>query len=121
MRGPLAHPVVPTMVSRGEAFDDLVLDVAHRYRRVLGRRWSQVEFAVEEVPPSDPAAWEDGIPLARLWPAGDRLPARIVVYRRPILTAARGRDHALIVHDVIVEQIALLLGVDPDEIDPYHP
>lgn len=121
MRGPLAHPVVPAMVSRAEAFDDLVVDIAHRYRPVLGRRWSQVEFAVEEVPPSAPAAWEDGVPLARLWPAKGRLPARIVVYRRPILTAARGRDHAVIVHDVIVEQIALLLGVDPREVDPDRP
>lgn len=118
MRGPLAHPVVPAMVTRTEAFDGLVIDIAHRYRPVLGRRWEQVEFAVEEVPPSGPADWEDGIPLARLWPAEGRVPARIVVYRRPILTAARGIDHAVIVHDVIVEQIALLLGVDPREIDP---
>lgn len=121
MRGPLAHPDVPTMTSRAQAFDDLVLDVAHRYEPVLGRRWTQVEFAVEEVPPSDPASWEEGVPLARLWPAKGRLPARIVVYRRPILTAARGRSHAIIVHDVLVEQIALLLGVDPHEIDPHRP
>jgi len=118
MRGPLAHPVVPGMLTRAEAFDGLVVDVAQRYRGVLGRRWSEVEFAVEEVPPSDPASWEEGVPLARLWPAEGRVPARIVVYRRPILTAARGLDHAVVVHDVIVEQIALLLGVDPREIDP---
>ncbi|NYF99119.1 metallopeptidase family protein [Janibacter cremeus] len=121
IRGPLAHPGVPAMTSRAQAFDDLVLDVARRYEAVLGRRWSQVEFAVEEVPPSDPASWEDGVPLARLWPSRGRLPARIVVYRRPILTAARGRNHAVIVHDVLVEQIALLLGVAPWEIDPHRP
>lgn len=118
MRGPLAHPVVPGMTTRAQAFDDLVLDLAHRYQPVLGRKWSTVEFAVEEVPPSDPADWEGGVPLARLWPSRGRLPARIVVYRRPILTAARGRDHTVIVHDVLVEQIALLLGVDPREVDP---
>ena len=121
MRGPLAHPAVPAMMSRAAAFDDLVIDVAQRYRPVLGRRAEHLEFAVEEVPPADPADWEDGVPLARLWPAKGRLPARIVVYRRPILTAARGRDHAVIVHDVIVEQIALLLGVDPREVDPGRP
>lgn len=121
MRGPLAQPDVPAMVSRAQAFDHLVIDIAHRYRQVLGRRWERVEFAVEEVPPSDPAAWEDGIPLARLWPADGRMPARIVLYRRPILTVARGVDHAVIIHDVIVEQIALLLGVDPREIDPGRP
>ena len=106
------------MATRAQAFDDLVIDIAHRYEPVMGRRWSQVEFAVEEVPPSDPAAWEDGVPLARLWPAHGRLPARIVVYRRPILVVTKGRDHAVVVHDVIVEQIAILLGVDPGEIDP---
>lgn len=108
------------MATRAEAFDDLVVDTAQRFRGVLGRRWSAVEFAVEDVPPSDPAGWEDAVPLARLWPAQGPLPARIVVYRRPIETISRGSEptHAELVHEVMVEQVALLLGVDPDEIDP---
>lgn len=106
------------MATRAEAFDDLVIDTAQRFREVLGRRWSSVEFAVEDVPPSDPAGWEDAVPLARLWPAQGALPARIVVYRRPVETIARGTDHGELVHEVMVEQVALLLGVDPDEIAP---
>ncbi len=118
MRGPLAHPPVPVMATRAQAFDDLVLDIAHGFRGVLGRRWTDVEFAVEDVPPSDPAGWEDGVPLARMWPAQGLLPARIVLYRRPVEVAAQGVERAIIVHRVLIEQIALLLGVDPEEIDP---
>ncbi|MFJ6133947.1 metallopeptidase family protein [Janibacter terrae] len=118
LRGPLAQPAVPAMATRAEAFDDLVVDTAQRFRRVLGRRWDDVEFAVEDIPPSDPARWEEGVPLARLWPAEGRLPARIVVYRRPVETIARGSDPVDVVHEVMVEQVALLLGVDPDEVDP---
>ncbi|WP_245634492.1 metallopeptidase family protein [Janibacter limosus] len=118
LRGPLAEPSVPAMVTRSQAFDDLVADTAQRFRNVLGRRWSAVEFAVEDVPPSDPAGWEEAVPLARLWPAQGNLPARIVIYRRPVETAARGGEHVDLVHEVMVEQVALLLGVDPGEVDP---
>ena len=106
------------MTTRAEAFDDLVVDTAQRFRGVLGRRWEAVEFAVEDIPPSDPAGWEDGVPLARMWPAEGALPARIVVYRRAVETAARGVEPVDLVHEVMVEQVALLLGVDPDEVDP---
>lgn len=106
------------MATRAEAFDDLVADTAQRFREVLGRRWGSVEFAVEDIPPSDPAGWEEAVPLARLWPAQGPLPARIVVYRRPVETVAPGAERGDLVHDVLVEQVALLLGVDPDEVDP---
>lgn len=106
------------MATRAEAFDDLVIDTAQRFRGVLGRRWGGVEFAVEDIPPSDPQGWEEGVPLARLWPQQGLLPARIVVYRRPVETISRGADQAEVVHEVMVEQVARLLGVDPDEVDP---
>ena len=106
------------MATRAEAFDDLVIDTAQRFRGVLGRRWGDVEFAVEDIPPSDPAGWEEGVPLARLWPAHGPLPARIGGYRRPVETISRGTDQAEVVHEVMVEQVARLLGVDPDEVDP---
>ncbi|CAM4108744.1 metallopeptidase family protein [Janibacter anophelis] len=106
------------MATRAEAFDDLVADTAQRFREVLGRRWGSVEFAVEDIPPSGPAGWEEGVPLARLWPAQGPLPARIVVYRRPVESVAPGAERGDLVHDVMVEQVALLLGVDPDEVDP---
>jgi predicted Zn-dependent protease with MMP-like domain len=122
VRGPLLPSTLPGYRTRGELFDELVLDAVER----LERRWSAqlegVEFAVEDVPPSDPAPWERGeVPLGRLFPADPPLPTRIVVYRRPVETRADDRDDlAHLVNDVVVEQVAHLLGVEPEEVDPRH-
>jgi predicted Zn-dependent protease with MMP-like domain len=46
------------------------------------------------------------------------MPARIVVYRRPVETrAADPRELAALINDVVVEQVASMLGVDPRELD----
>ncbi len=120
LRGPLAWPAVPAMLTRAERFDDLVLDAADRVRPVLGQRYAATEFAVEEVPPSDPAPWEEQEPaLGRLIAAHGRSPYRVVVHRRPIEARAHDeRDLADLIHGVIVEQVAALLGVPPSEVDP---
>ncbi len=109
------------MTTRREIFDDLVLDSAARLERHLQKR-ADVEFAVEDIPPSEPAPWEAGaVPLGRLFPAKGKMPARIVVYRRPVESRARdGRELAVIVQDVVVEQVAALLGMDPAELDPRY-
>lgn len=124
MRGPMAPPQVPLSVSRSDAFDDLVRDAADR----LERRWPQlaeVEFAVQEVPPAragdEP---DDVVPLGRLIPAGAsgrESPNRIVIYRRPVEIRAKSRDErALLVHEVVVEQVAELLGLSPETVDPRY-
>lgn len=135
LRGRLVPTEVPLSRSRSEQFDDLVLDAVEH----LESRWSgkleTVEFAVEDVPavPDGPPesmvygtdVVEDGaVPLARLLPggadpSGRATPPRIVVYRRPLELRALDRaDLADLVHDVVVEQVANLLGLDPDEVDP---
>jgi predicted Zn-dependent protease with MMP-like domain len=64
------------------------------------------------------------VPLGRLLAAslddkGMPSPARIVVYRRPLEARAVDRlDLADLVHDVVVDQVARLLGMDPDDVDP---
>ncbi|GAA1710471.1 metallopeptidase family protein [Isoptericola hypogeus] len=122
IRGPLLPPGAPAHRTRAQVFDDLVLDVVE----LLERRWSAqlsgTEFAVEEVPPSDPAPWEsDGVPLGRCFPAESGQPARVVVYRRPVeLRAADDADRADLVRDVVVEQVAHLLARAPEEIDPQY-
>ena len=97
----------------------------------LEPRWeaelSRVEFAVQEVPDGDPPDdMQDAVPLARLDPApedsGD--PAhgpRIVLYRRALLARADGEEElADLVLDVVVEEFARLLGVDPETVDPGY-
>ena len=120
--------LVPAARSRSERFDDLVRDSIAD----LEERWHEqlegVEFAVEDVPPPD-SGWDEGVvadetaggpvPLGRLLAAGPGTPARVVVYRRPLEARATGRgDLGQLVHEVVVDQVAQLLGLDPDVIDP---
>ncbi|WP_221353122.1 metallopeptidase family protein [Streptomyces beigongshangae] len=124
MRGPVAPPQVPLSASRGEVFADLVQDSVER----LERRWPQlsdIEFMVLEVPRFDPAGddglGDEAVPLGGTTPAhGDR-PARVVVYRRPVEIRTKGRDErAALVHEVVVEQVAELLGLTPETVDPRY-
>src|SRR5690606_5423731 len=117
---------LPSSRTRAEIFDDLVLDAVESLERRWGRELSGIEFAVEDVPGeldvygSD--VLEDGdVPLARLLPGQPGrygVPPRIILYRRPLEFRARDReDLAELVRDVVIEQVANLLGIDPDELD----
>jgi predicted Zn-dependent protease with MMP-like domain len=113
---------LPAWRSRRDRFDDRVLDAVER----LEQRWADqlegVEFAVEDIPPSDPAPWEhDEVPLGRFFPAEGDLPPRVVVYRRPVESRAPdGPEAGALVHDVVVEQVAHLLGLTPEQVDPSY-
>ncbi|MCW2680176.1 MAG: uncharacterized protein JWM62_1577 [Frankiales bacterium] len=128
---------VPAFQTRGERFDDLVLDAVEDLEQRWATELEGVEFAVEDVPAvplhgevgydEDVVADETAggaVPLGRLLPAGAdtrgrRTAPRIVVYRRPLEARAADRaDLADLVHDVVVDQVARLLQIDPDEVDP---
>lgn len=125
LRGRLVPASVPLARTRAEIFDDLVLDAVEHLERRHARELNGVEFAVEEVPPElnvyDTDVLEDGeVPLARVLgrERTTSLPPRIVLYRRPLELRAVDRDDlADLVHDVIVEQVANLLGIDPDDLE----
>ncbi len=120
----MAWPPVPGMATRAEQFDELVLDAAARLEHRAGKAFGDVEFAVEDVPPSDPAPWEaSDVPLGRLFAATGKMRPRIVVYRRPVETRATdARELAALINDVVVEQVASMLGVDPRDLDAgYDP
>lgn len=119
---------LPIFRTRSERFDDLVRDAITD----LEQRWSAelagVEFAVEDVPPTG-SGWDEGVvadetaggpvPLGRLLPADRGSAPRVVVYRRPLEARAGDReDLGDLVHEVVVDQVAQLLGLDPDVIDP---
>ena len=110
------------MATRAAQFDELVLDAASRMELRAGKSLGDVEFAVEDVPPSDPAPWEHSdVPLGRLFAAQGPMPARIVVYRRPVETRSiDARELAALINDVVVEQVASLLGVDPRDLDAAY-
>ncbi|WP_052869227.1 metallopeptidase family protein [Streptomyces niger] len=126
MRGPIAPPQVPLSVSRADAFVDLVHDSVER----LERRWpqlSEVEFSVREVPRPLPEGDEgfgpdeDVVPLGSLLSSEDGSRDRIVIYRRPVEIRTKNREErALLVHEVVVEQVAELLGLAPESVDPRY-
>lgn len=121
LRAPLVPASAPAWRSRSEAFDESVSATAQRMQRRWGAAWGRVDFAVEDVPPSLPARWEDGVPLGRLFAADSGQPNRIVVYRRPIEQRANGAaGAAALARDVIVENLAHLLGRDPEQVDPDY-
>jgi len=126
LRSALAPPGSPLSLSRPEQFDELVLDAVE----ALELRWAEslraVEFAVEDMPPAavdgPESSVDSPVPLGRAFPARQDLPARIVVYRRPVESRALGhRAREALVHDVIVELVAELLGLEPDTVDPDYP
>ncbi|MEE4488832.1 metallopeptidase family protein [Streptomyces sp. NPDC050529] len=116
MRGPVAPPQVPLSASRADSFRDLVQDSVER----LERRWPQlaeVDFVVLDVP----GTVEETVPLGSALSAEKERPAQIVVYRRPVEIRAKNRDErALLVHEVVVEQVAELLGLSPESVDPRY-
>jgi len=120
LRGPLLPPTVPAWRTRSEAFDDAVLSAVERLDKRWGRRLENVEFGVEEVPPSDPSPWEqDAVALGRYFPADPPagLPDRIVLYRRPVQSRCEdSTELAFLVEEVVREQVAHMLGRDPEDL-----
>lgn len=134
LRGPLYPPGVPAASSRSQRFDTLVLEA---FEPIEGRWHGELtglDIAVDEVPEVDPpgghpAATDTSlvtdrdVPLAQLVPAGvdgRGVPtrARIVLYRHPLeARAADTIELTELVHEVLIEQVATYLGVDPDTID----
>jgi hypothetical protein len=104
-------------------FADLVQDSVER----LERRWPQladIDFLVLEVPRLDGPGdgWiDEAVPLGGTIEARDGRRARVVVYRRPVEIRTKGRDErAALVHEVVVEQVAELLGLTPETVDPRY-
>ena len=123
LRGPLAPAQLPVSRTRAERFDDLVHDEVRRVTGRWPRELAGVEFDVEEVPPVEP--WADGtdtVPLGDLRTAAAGRPARIVVYRRPVQARGGGDERELtrLVRDVVVEEVADLLGLSPESVDPTY-
>ena len=115
LRGSLLPGDLPGARSRSEEFDELVLDAVNRVSRLWGSQLQAVDVVVEDVPPPEP----DGVPLSLAEPASLDEPARIVVYRRPVESRAKGQQaREDLVHEVVVQAVAELLGLPLDVVDP---
>ncbi|WP_230087546.1 metallopeptidase family protein [Nocardioides marmotae] len=124
MRGPGVLPRTPgrpeTRTAR-ERFDDLVLAVVTEVDARWADRLGVVEYAVEDTPDL-PDDWDPTtVPLGSAVRGTGGAPSRVVVFRRPIEHRAETRsDLDAIVLTVVVEQVADLLNVDPQVIDPRY-
>ena len=119
--GPLTPLGTPPPPSPAELFDRRVAAVVDRLRRHLAPALDAVQFGVEEMPVL-PGDWAYEVPLCTHVRASGRQPARLVVYRLPVLGRARGRaDIDGLLLDLVVEEVADLLGRDPDDLDPRLP
>jgi predicted Zn-dependent protease with MMP-like domain len=94
-----------------------VTEVERRWQAHLGL----VEYAVEDTPmlPDD---WDaDSVPLSSLIRGSGTKPTRLVLFRRPIEHRCNGREELeALVLTVVVEQIAELLGIDAEDVDPRY-
>jgi predicted Zn-dependent protease with MMP-like domain len=122
-------PSVPLYRSRAQQFDDLVLEAVARLEPRWETELSDVEFAVQEVPDADTIGEDEPVPLARIVqsspdtsnPGHPATGPRIVLFRRPLLARAEDEDElSELIFDVVVEEVAEILGVDPEVIDPGY-
>ena len=124
MRGPGVlpkQPGVPELPTKRERFDELMLAAV----KALDARWSHqlglVEYAVEDTPVI-PADWDStSVPLSSLVRGTGAAPTRLVLFRRPIEHRCETRaDLEAMVLTILVEQVAELLGIDAEDVDPRY-
>lgn len=123
LRGELMLPTLPGYRTRSDRFDDFVLDSAQRLHDIWGKPLDGVRFAVDEIPPGLEQLVAEGAPA----PMGAYAPATaeegpvITLYRRVVEQACGSREELQdLVHDVVVERTAEMLGVPPESLDPVY-
>ena len=124
MRGPAIlpeRPGEPVLPTPRERFDELVLEVVADLERRWSDRLGLVEYGVEDAP-QIPDDWATGtVPLSSLVRGSGGQPTRLVLFRRPIEHRCETRaDLEAMVLTVVVEQVAELLGIEPEDVDPRY-
>ena len=114
-------PGVPERPTRRERFDRLVLDIVTEIDGRWHKQLGLVEYAVEDTPllPDD---WgQETVPLSSLVRGTGGDPTRLVVFRRPIEHRCESRaDLEAMVLTLVVEQVAELLDLPPEDVDPRY-
>ena len=80
-----------------------------------------MEYAVEDAPQIQDDWETNNVPLSSLVRGSGATPTRLVLFRRPIEHRAETRgDLEALLLTVVVEQVAELLGLDPEKVDPRY-
>ncbi|MDP9986814.1 putative Zn-dependent protease with MMP-like domain [Arthrobacter oryzae] len=123
LRGEVMLPTHPGYRTRGDRFDDMVLDSAQRLHDIWGKTLDGVRFGVDEIPPDleQLAANAAPAPMGAYTPAAGEEGPTITVYRRVVEQACSSVEELQdLVHDVVVEHTAEMLGVAPETLDPVY-
>jgi predicted Zn-dependent protease with MMP-like domain len=123
LRGELMLPTHPGYRTRSDRFDDMVLDSAQRLHDIWGKTLDGVRFAVDEIPPQLEQLVADGqgAPMGSYTPATSDEGPVITLYRRVVEQGCASREELQdLVHDVVVEHTAEMLGVAPETLDPVY-
>ena len=115
------QPGRPERRTPRERFDQLALDIVTEVDLRWQDRLGLVEYAVEDAP-QIPDDWtSDTVPLSSLVRGSGATPTRLVLFRRPMEHRAESRaDLEALVLTVVVEQVAELLGIDAELVDPRY-
>ncbi len=124
LRGPEVASTVPGRPVRPTArqrFDDLVLRLVSEIDDRWQDRLGLLEYAVEDAP-QIPDDWHpDTVPLSSLIRGSGARATRLVLFRRPIEHRCETRaDLEGLVLTVVVEQVAELLGMPAEDVDPRY-
>lgn len=101
-------------------FDAMVAAQIRRLNSAWKALTKDVQFAVEDVPPSQTVYWEHNRRImSQAFPANRGIPPRIVLYRMPLCTHVSNRTELqYAIRDELVQRLAELYGRRPEEIDP---
>ncbi|TSE16496.1 metallopeptidase family protein [Arthrobacter sp. KBS0703] len=123
LRGELMLPTLPAYRTRSDRFDEFVMDSAQRLHDIWGKPLDGVRFAVEEIPPNleQLVADRSPAPLGSYTPATEDEGPVITLFRRVVEQACPVPEELQdLVHDVVVEHTAEMLGVAPETLDPVY-
>ena len=108
-------------MTRGDRFGDLVVDAVDRLRPRWSPYLTAVDVEIVDVPRPEDAEALGEIPLAGHRRGSGTRPASLVVYRRPVeLRAKEAGARRDLVRDLVAEQLADLLGLEPSALDPEY-
>jgi hypothetical protein len=112
---------VPAQRSASDRFDALAVAVMEELWERFPEELGGIQLGVEEVPLL-PDTWDtDTVPLASYVAPTPGRPGRVVLLRRPIEHRAESRvDLEALVLTVLVEQVAEVLGLPPEDVHPDY-
>ena len=121
IRGPLVPVTTPLSVTRAARFAGLVMAAVERLEPRWGPLLAALDVDVLEVPPNGVEVSVREVPLAEHRRGGHGRAPVIVVYRHPVeLRAPDLLTRVELLRDLVTEQLAEILGMDPGELDPRY-